>query len=383
MAVGGTHSVGRPSVAKSTTTRWSGCAVAQAVACEIAPPRAALGGVAPADAVGDPQARKKLEDLFTELAGHHVRLSNLGLPSFDPHDLRRALGMEAASPAAARQPMRAVRTGPVKRNALLEELGTALTGGDVDSVAFFNVKTGAVEHFMHNLGDQETARISQADANEEMRKVAPVTTDVRYSIMSDFIGLVEDMNVAGRLRSAISGKGAFRRFREAVDEDDNLRRRWLSYRTKRHYLLALDWLQKLGLNPSQYAITPADYDWHPHAPLETPAAARDTAKRFNVTFDQRRLANDVTYNAQLGAAELGNDLEFYRGSYILAFVAYNAGRGRARDWIAQFGDPRDPKVDPIDWIERIPFTETRNYVQRVIENHIASLWPNSDLDGLC
>jgi soluble lytic murein transglycosylase len=100
----------------------------------------------------------------------------------------------------------------------------------------------------------------------------------------------------------------------------------------------------------------------------TPAAARDTAKRFNVTYDQRRLANDPTYNAQFGAAELGNDLEFYRGSYILAFVAYNAGRGRARDWIAQFGDPRDPKVDPIDWIERIPISETRFYVQRVLEN---------------
>jgi peptidoglycan lytic transglycosylase len=100
----------------------------------------------------------------------------------------------------------------------------------------------------------------------------------------------------------------------------------------------------------------------------TPAAARDTAKRFNVTFDRRRLANDVTYNAQLGSAELGNDLDFYRGSYILAFVAYNAGRGRARDWIAQYGDPRDPKVDPIDWIERIPISETRYYVQRVLEN---------------
>ena len=100
----------------------------------------------------------------------------------------------------------------------------------------------------------------------------------------------------------------------------------------------------------------------------TPPAARDTAKRFNVTFDQRRLANDVTYNAQLGSAELGNDIDFYRGSYILAFVAYNAGRGRARDWIAQYGDPRDPKVDPIDWIERIPISETRYYVQRVLEN---------------
>jgi soluble lytic murein transglycosylase len=100
----------------------------------------------------------------------------------------------------------------------------------------------------------------------------------------------------------------------------------------------------------------------------TPPAGRDTAKRFNVTFDQRRLANDPAYNAQIGSAELGSDLDFYRGSYILAFVSYNAGRGRARDWIAQYGDPRDPKVDPIDWIERIPISETRYYVQRVLEN---------------
>lgn len=100
----------------------------------------------------------------------------------------------------------------------------------------------------------------------------------------------------------------------------------------------------------------------------TPAAGRDTAKRFNVTFDQRRLSTDVVYNAQLGTAELGNDIASWRGSYILAFVAYNAGPRRAREWIEQYGDPRDPKADPIDWIERIPISETRNYVQRVIEN---------------
>jgi peptidoglycan lytic transglycosylase len=100
----------------------------------------------------------------------------------------------------------------------------------------------------------------------------------------------------------------------------------------------------------------------------TPAAGRDTAKKFNVTFSQQRLANDVAYNAQLGSAELGSDLNSYRGSYILAFVAYNAGRGRAAQWIEQYGDPRDPKIDPIDWIERIPLAETRNYVQRVVEN---------------
>jgi soluble lytic murein transglycosylase len=100
----------------------------------------------------------------------------------------------------------------------------------------------------------------------------------------------------------------------------------------------------------------------------TPAAGRDTAKRFGVTFDQRRLMDDVTYNAQLGSAELGNDIASWRGSYILAFSAYNAGPRRAKEWIEQYGDPRDPKVDPIDWIERIPISETRNYVERVIEN---------------
>jgi soluble lytic murein transglycosylase len=100
----------------------------------------------------------------------------------------------------------------------------------------------------------------------------------------------------------------------------------------------------------------------------TPEAGRDTAKRFKVSFDRRRLMADVAYNAQLGTAELGNDIAAWRGSYVLAFVAYNAGPRRAREWIEQYGDPRNPKVDPIDWIERIPISETRNYVQRVIEN---------------
>jgi hypothetical protein len=87
--------------------------------------------------------------------------------------------------------------------------------------------------------------------------------------------LVEDITVAGRLRSAISGKGAFKRFREAVDEDDQLRRRWLAYRTKRHYLLALDWLHRLGADPNQYGLNPTDYDWHP--PAQEPEQAAPAA----------------------------------------------------------------------------------------------------------
>jgi len=100
----------------------------------------------------------------------------------------------------------------------------------------------------------------------------------------------------------------------------------------------------------------------------TPIAARDTCKRFSCTYDIKRLKNDTPYNLQVGAAEFGGLMQDYRGNYILAFAAYNAGRGRVREWIERFGDPRDPKVDPVDWVQRIPFMETRNYVQRVMEN---------------
>jgi len=100
----------------------------------------------------------------------------------------------------------------------------------------------------------------------------------------------------------------------------------------------------------------------------TPAAGRYIAKKHGVTFDQKRLLHDKVYNMQMGAAELGGNIEAYNGSYILAFAAYNAGRGRVKEWIERFGDPRDPQVDAVDWVERIPFSETRNYVQRIMEN---------------
>jgi peptidoglycan lytic transglycosylase len=99
-----------------------------------------------------------------------------------------------------------------------------------------------------------------------------------------------------------------------------------------------------------------------------PTTAKLVAKKNGVAFDQKRLLNDPVYNVQIGAAELGNALESYRGSYILTFASYNAGPGRVREWIGRYGDPRDPHIDPIDWVERIPFSETRNYVQRILEN---------------
>ncbi len=100
----------------------------------------------------------------------------------------------------------------------------------------------------------------------------------------------------------------------------------------------------------------------------TPEAGRDTAKRFGVAYDWDRMVSDPVYNTQMGAAELSALLKEYAGSYIMTFAGYNAGRGRVRDWVKLYGDPRDPNVDAIDWVERIPLSETRNYVQRVIEN---------------
>jgi soluble lytic murein transglycosylase len=100
----------------------------------------------------------------------------------------------------------------------------------------------------------------------------------------------------------------------------------------------------------------------------TPEAGRDTAKRFGVEYDWDKMVSDPVYNTQMGAAELGALLKEYNGSYIMTFAGYNAGRGRVRDWIKAYGDPRDPSVDVVDWAERIPFAETRNYVQRVMEN---------------
>jgi soluble lytic murein transglycosylase len=100
----------------------------------------------------------------------------------------------------------------------------------------------------------------------------------------------------------------------------------------------------------------------------TPDAGKYVCKKYGAGFDLSRLKNDPVYNAALGAAELGGLIEDYRGSYIMTFAAYNAGRGSVKKWIDRYGDPRDPKVDAVDWVELIPFSETRNYVQRIMEN---------------
>jgi peptidoglycan lytic transglycosylase len=98
-----------------------------------------------------------------------------------------------------------------------------------------------------------------------------------------------------------------------------------------------------------------------------PATAKIVAKQAHLAYSAAKL-DDGSYNMRLGIAYLGDLIDRFGGSYALAVAAYNAGPTNARRWIEDFGDPRDPNVDPIDWVEKIPFAETRNYVQRVLEN---------------
>ena len=98
-----------------------------------------------------------------------------------------------------------------------------------------------------------------------------------------------------------------------------------------------------------------------------PTTARDMAKRSGLPWEPNKITDPI-YNMQLGTAYLDKLISDNNGSYILTIASYNAGPGRIREWLQRFGDPRDKHVDAIDWVESIPFTETRNYVMRVMEN---------------
>ncbi len=98
-----------------------------------------------------------------------------------------------------------------------------------------------------------------------------------------------------------------------------------------------------------------------------PATARHTARLMGLRYRKSWLTSDPDYNVRLGSRHMQELLNEFDGSYILAIVSYNAGKTRAYRWMREYGDPRT-QSDPIDWVETIPFSETRNYVQRVLEN---------------
>ena len=101
-----------------------------------------------------------------------------------------------------------------------------------------------------------------------------------------------------------------------------------------------------------------------------PATAGEQAGKLGLAYSSSALIEDAGFNLQVGGAYFQRLLGYYGGSYPLAVAAYNAGAGNVNKWLRANGDPRSGAVDWIDWIERIPLSETRNYVQRVLENAV-------------
>lgn len=99
-----------------------------------------------------------------------------------------------------------------------------------------------------------------------------------------------------------------------------------------------------------------------------PSTAKEVAKSLSLPFSADRLLTDANFNLMLGYTYLDKMLDSFRGSYVLSIAAYNAGPARVAQWLHDHGDPRSDAVDVVDWIELIPFGETRNYIQRVLEN---------------
>lgn len=101
-----------------------------------------------------------------------------------------------------------------------------------------------------------------------------------------------------------------------------------------------------------------------------PATAQQTARQAGLPYNLGELTNDPSYNIMLGSTFFRSMIDYYGGSYPLAVAAYNAGPGNVNRWLRANGDPRTGAVDILDWIEAIPFSETRGYVQRVLENAV-------------
>ncbi len=98
-----------------------------------------------------------------------------------------------------------------------------------------------------------------------------------------------------------------------------------------------------------------------------PRTARVTAKKNNYKYKRNFLTLKPSYNIKIGSIYFKEMLEKFNGSYVLALAAYNAGPSRVNRWLKTYGDPRKKEIDPVTWMELIPISETRNYVQRVIE----------------
>lgn len=129
--------------------------------------------------------------------------------------------------------------------------------------------------------------------------------------------------------------------------------------------------------PLVYALSRQESEFNPTAGSKVgaqglmqimPGTAKMITRQYGLKYRDGILTGNPSFNVMLGAAHLGDLIEDFGGSYVLTLVAYNAGPRRSREWVEEYGDLRNGDIDPIDWVESIPFQETRQYVQKVMQN---------------
>jgi soluble lytic murein transglycosylase len=134
----------------------------------------------------------------------------------------------------------------------------------------------------------------------------------------------------------------------------------------------VDWtmVHAISRQESQFADNAVSYAGARGMMQLMPRTAEEQANKIGIQYMSASLVNDPAYNVRLGDAYFQRMLRYYNGSYPLAVAAYNAGPGNVNKWLRQNGDPRTGAVDWLRWIEEIPYFETKNYVQRVLENAV-------------
>ena len=133
-----------------------------------------------------------------------------------------------------------------------------------------------------------------------------------------------------------------------------------------------DWtmVHAISRQESQFAMNAVSHAGARGLMQLMPGTAREQAGKLGLSYDPQALTTDAGYNLSLGGAFFGRMMDYFGGSYPLAVAAYNAGPGNVNKWLRANGDPRTGGVDWTEWIEKIPLSETRNYVQRVLENAV-------------
>ncbi len=221
--------------------------------------------------------------------------------------------------------------------------------GPVRRVFFDRDLVRAVEH-LHALGESDRAEIffrAAVDAAFQRADFA-LLTELAYQIGRPDLAIVAAK--AANQKNMLMASGGF----PVLDHE-------LAHSPEPAFIHALI-RQESMFNPD--AKSPAGA----HGLMQLmPRTAKEVARKLGIKFKESRLG-DSDYNLRLGTTFIQNQLAIFNGSYVLALAGYNAGPRRVREWMQQIGDPRDPTVDPVDWVEMIPISETRNYVQRILES---------------